>query len=751
MTVSYWTDPQPNDDAPTVYVDLGAPLGVRAAVSGEESRELVGAGLPGNIRSAGLSIGGANLVAAHADLTRTPWAKGANRLRAGGEAVLWAEHDGEDPMPMGTWLIAPQSGSVVSAGISVQLREKQYEGRDQDNLLPTITQDGTEASWMIDVLLRQLGHYTTPPPVASCVSSLPMNGGTWEEGNLALARTVDAPIGWGGVRDALGPVGAHHIGAALGVTGWYFIQGFYIPVSAPWLLRDEPLYLTLDVVGTEEAWFGYGPWGQVHVRVDAVAHELGIRAGTDQPWVTVPYAPGLDPNHPQRVQVEIQRSGAPYPSDNPRESIGILGPSRARARSAHGAPWSAWAIDPWVGLTNGAYDLSYHGAAGSSFAGAQVTTEADPALWAPITARIDPLGGLISAPYLPASTDVWAGVQDVASSWLAAAWRGRDGVAQVRERGYLAGNGPVRESIDVGRRVEDLPWTLDPEDTADRLVVNWSPVDLVTTQAGVSPVLWEATEAVRLGPGELVIIRADLDRLGFPHGTQYSTKYAVSWEPMWGIYGEQLSTWSANPERDGTGPRPGDGALQVHTRHVSTGRLEVVIRNVSSQVLWTVDDQGAPHLKLRGWGRMDQEQQVTIERGLPAEEARNPLEVDLGRHVQRAEDAEAIADHLFARLSSDRLFRINRLRVVPDWTRDIGQIVELHHERSALRVKALIVNVTRPWSAAGARQYLDVVLLLPTYRDHREAWAGKTYADLKAHWAGKTYADLADDPLSTGA
>lgn len=175
-----FTNPQPSEVTPLVSVDLGAPLGVRSVVSWDLERELVGPSIAGNFRGPGLSIGSGSLSIAHNDLTVTPWAKGSARIKPGGEAILVGEAANGETMPLDTWLVAPKSGSVASAGMNIGLREKQYAGRRQDNLLPTIARSETEASWMIDVLGRQLGYYTTPAPVASCISSLPMNGAVWE-------------------------------------------------------------------------------------------------------------------------------------------------------------------------------------------------------------------------------------------------------------------------------------------------------------------------------------------------------------------------------------------------------------------------------------------------------------------------------------------------------------------------------------------------------------------------------------------
>ncbi|MDN7120311.1 hypothetical protein INN71_02780 [Nocardioides sp. ChNu-153] len=619
----------------------------------------------------------------------------------------------------------------------------------------------TDASWAIDVLARQIGFYSTPAPVASCVGSVPMNGGIWQEVSPAspLIMDVESGWGWGGVRGALGPVGAHRLYGSLGIRGYYYRSGVYFPAPTRRLMDDIPQFHTLDVVGTELIEVGIGAVGQAHVEIRADDGVLAVRGGTSRPWVTVPYTPGLDATYPHRVQVEMRRGGTP---DEPGGNVGTFGPVRARIRSAHDAPWSEWAIDPWVGLSQGLEDVRISGGDGSSFCGWQITTDTDPALWAPPTADIVKLGGNVQAPYLPATTDPWSGIQEFAASWLAAAWQDRHGVLKVRDRAYLAGGAPASAvvTIDVGQRVEDLQWTLDPADEADRLTVTYSPVDPVVptndpeTGHRVAPILWEASEALELAPGERREIYADVDELGLDLGGVYQQAVGTPWVQLYDTASDDAvySTWAASPVRSGAEPSPGPGALAIYATRVSAGRFKILVFNQTPLVLYTVDGEGRPHLKLRGEVRFDQDQTATVERGAGEYDAAQPLPVDLGRHVQRPEDAAAVADFLWARAQQPG-YRLNSVRIVPDWSRDIGDVVMLRHPRSDLAQKALVTKDARRGQAGQVEQHLDLVVLPWTWADFaaQSEQTDRTWGDFADEWAGRTWGDFADRPIETGA
>lgn len=778
--MSTFTDPAPASVTPVVTATVTLD-GSETPLSGEVSqwsttRELVGSVLPGNLRTrSGLSIGTASVAVRNPDpITRTPWASNGARIRRGGEVSLAAEVTGE-VWPMGSWLIGEATGSLRSAEVPMSLRESSFRGRGDSrsvrNLLPVVPATPVEPAWMVDALARQVGWWTTPAPVESCLASLPLNGAVWSELSDYVAFPLDGtvPKRWGGVRGALGPIGDWGVYLVMAVISYRLTGGVLRPTYDPVLIDDTPLYVTLCATGGPTLIrFGYGATDP-QLRIDPDDATLEVRSSSSSAWVSVGYVPGLDPNNLDRVQIEVQRSGSPTDPDSEFDFRGTYGPIRARARSSQSAAWSAWAVDSTTVAGNAVSELIMGSTAadGGSAAGVQVTREADPALWAPATAHIEPLGngGLMPSPWLASDVDVWSGIQAVCAAWLGAAWVDAAGILICRNRSYLAGLVPPSSVpvLDVGTRVEDLPWTLDPADEADRLTVTYAPVDILTlaydpdaenwsgTGSGnmVAPLLWESSEAVQIGPGETITIKADVENLGVAAGV-YQQPYGLTqnwWSAEVAQDGHwQVSSWNARPNRDGTGAIPGEGALQVTSRQVSAGRVLIEIRNRTGSALWTVDGKGNPWLRMRVVGMTSQANAAVVTRGLPEEQAVNPMAIDLGRLVQRQADAEAIADYLWGRARNPG-YRVASLRVVPDWRRDIGDVIYLTHGRSGLAQKALITKVAMAGKPGEVTQHLDVVLLPVTYADHTDYWAGKTYAQQKAARAGDTYRDETDDPL----
>lgn len=779
--MSTFTDPGPNEITPVVSVEIaGSPLG-GVVGSWSTTRELVGSALPGNLRArTGLSIRGAQITLANPEpQARTPWAKGTDRIPEGGYATLTATAADGETRPMGSWIVGPQSGSLRSPEVPVELYEQSYRARGPrrsvKNRLPVVPATPVEPAWMVDALARQAGWWTTPAPVASCLASLPLNGAIWSELDdyLAFPLYGDPPDGWGGVRGALGPTGDWGVYVVLAVITYKKVGKVLVPNIEPLLINDVPMFVTADFTGGPTLLrFGL-ELADPMVRVNPAAQTVEVRAGNDPvQWVSVGYVPGLDPRNPDRLQLEIRRAGAPTNPDSAFDFTGTYGPIRVRARSAADAPWSEWATDPttFAGLAVSELVIGSSVAADGSCAGLQVTREADPALWAPPTANIDALGagGLMPSPWLPSDVDVWSGVQDVVAKWLGAAWIDLNDELQCRNRYYLAGDVPPEQitTIDVGRRVEDLPWTLDPADSADRLEVTYSPVDILTAaydpeaehwEGGgkgyvVMPLLWEADEAVLINPRQTITVVADVDSLGIAAGT-YQQPFGLT-QQWW--YAEsardahwQVSSWNARPNRDGTGLVPGENALQVTSRQVSAGRVLIEIRNLSGAPLWTVNGKGEPWLRMRVAGKTSQSTTVVVERGTSAADAVNPMKVDLGRIVQRADDGEAIADFLWDRARAPG-YRLSSLRIVPDWDRDLGDVLYLSHPTSGLQQKALLVKDARAGRPGELTQHVDLVLLPVTVGDFDDLWAGRTVGDLDDAYAGRTVGELDDDPLQTG-
>ncbi|WP_447643161.1 hypothetical protein [Nocardioides zeae] len=403
----------------------------------------------------------------------------------------------------------------------------------------------------------------------------------------------------------------------LAVITYRMVGRVRVPVFERVLTDDKPLFVTGCFTGGPTL-LRFGLQGtDPMVRVDPSTSTVEVRGANGLPWVAGTYVPGLDPAHLDRVQIEIRRAGSPTDPDSGYDTSGTYGPIRIRARSSHAAAWSDWVTDPTPVNGQAVSELSVgsSAAAGGSCAGLQVTREADPALWAPVTAHIEPIGdgGLMPSPWLPASMDTWTGMQETASAWLAAVWVDAAGDLWCRDRHFLAGATPsvTVDDLDVGRLVEDLSWELDPADRADRLEVTYAPADIVTAywdpnaehwSGGgrgymVVPLLWETREPVRIDPGETYTVLADVDALGVDAGV-YQQPFGL--EQRWWFAESaqdahwQLSTWNARPQRDGTGLVPGEGALEVTSRQVSAGRVVITITNRSGAPLWTVDGKGTP-------------------------------------------------------------------------------------------------------------------------------------------------------------
>jgi hypothetical protein len=746
-----WPDPAAVETLPTVWLALdgsawppaadGRPAGTVPVASWSVERELVGSVLPGNVRArSGLSIGSAQAtVAQMAVEPLAPWAADASRrVVPGAAAALYATHDGHDDaarVNLGDWVVAPASGSLLSPGVDLELLERPYMGRAQDQRLPPLSfLIPCDPIWPVSVLAAQVGYHSVPPPIEGAIWAAPFTGSPVPVVG-SVASTAVYPGGLLGTLSEWG-TSSGAVGFAEQALALYtFVLGSLEDAES--FLTGDSLYLTFNVEGAAQ---GYGARGGVSPgRVEVDGNTLTVREGSGTTPSSVTFTRGLDPAHPKRVQVEMQ---AIFTGSN---WTGF----RARARSAHDAPWSSWATRTYAAKTPGAIFQLVFGTinAASSVSGAQLTRRDAPALWAAPNADFVPLGGRLDAPFLPAETDAWTGIQEFCASNLGAAWVTRDRVLMVRGRDWLAGAGRPAEPLDVGQSVEDLSWTVDPGDTADRLEVTYQPIDWELPSADTPPafpVLWQADDVIELGPRQTVEIIADLDG---PASHIYGP--SGNWVPAWfsASLVNEFSVWSALPNRDGTGAQPANDALVVSARALSVSRAVVTIRNTTGLRLFTVDRAGSPCIIWRSprVGRLGNT--AVVERGAPESKALNPLRIDLGAHVQRDVDAEAIADYIWSRVSS-QMWRADAVRVRLDWGRDIGDVVELTHERSGLSVKALVTKVGYSGQPGEVAQTLDLVLLPPTWADWDARWETSTWGGgFDPTWAGSLWSDFDVEPL----
>ena len=510
---------------------------------------------------------------------------------------------------------------------------------------------------------------------------------------------------------------------------------FYIPTGSVGFSPGESFYVTVDRAGAGNfaIRMGYNADdldGDAYLRIDSGTVE--VRSRKDVAYQSTTYTTGLDANHPNRVQVEIQRLGVPD------HWTGI----KARARSAHGAAWSEWATS--MGTNEKPLSVWFMNVTPlATISALQVTTEADPALWAVPTADLQPLGGIITAPYLRGDADAWSGIQEVAAACLGAAWVSRDKVFKLRNKEYLAGVGePPVEDLDIGMSATDVGWSIDPADTADRLVLSYIPIDFEDVHGGSATAIevWRAPDVFEIPANTTITVAADVPFWAVIDGFGW----APAWTPDLQYY---TGVWSAYTDRDPlAGTRSGTRALTVTNVNPSSGRTLITITNNTDNKLYTVDANGEPCIILYASRIARQRNAAILTRGLSEDDAINPVTVDLGNHVQRKSDAKDLADYIWARVSSPS-WKASSVRVAVDWRRDIGDIVNLTHERSDLIVRALVTKVAYEGTAGEVAQTLDLVLLERTWQDFDDALAGSTWAEFDTLWAGRTWADFDHYPL----
>lgn len=737
-----WPAPTNVETLPTAWLALegaawpaaqdGRPAGVVPVGSWSAERELVGSVLPGNVRArSGLSIGEASATIGQVvGEPLAPWAPALDRrVTSGDRADLYVTHNGHaDPVriDLGDWIIGPTTGSLITPQVGVDLIERQYVGRRQANLLPE-AYDQCDPIWIVDTLARQVGYCSSPDPVASAVFAAPLAGGYQAAVGTSSAIETAAPR-WGRMTGPIGPEG--------GTTVFCKWADGDPLISA----TGDVAYLTLNAAGTVRFSLGHVSYEcQVEVRPAGV---FAIRNGASATWVTGTYTPGQDPVHPNRVQFEMRRT---YNTNGDSTAFAV------RARSSGTGTWSSTVTHSTAGAPIAPLVLTRAAIAtqntASTFCAIQLTRAADPELWAAPTADLDPLGGRIVGPWLPATTDVWTGIQEICAAHLGAAWVTRDRKLLCRNRDYLAGIGSARKPLDVGSRLADLGWTCDPADTADRLEVTYSLADVVEVNRTVDPwigvTIWESPDVVELPAGKTVELIVDLE--------EFANLFTqTTWVPAWTSVEDPsgaavASVWCAYPNRDGAGAHPADDAVTVTHRRISVGRAVISLRNNTASTLYTVDAAGQPCVIFRASRRVGRGTTSPVERGVSAVEAENPLTIDLGYYVQRTEDAEAIADYIWARVSTP-MWRASSVRVKLDWDLDIGDTLQLSHPDSGLSASALVTKVTLDGQPGEVAQTLDLVLLPPTWADFDTAWTGKTWNAFDTVWATKTWNDFDFDP-----
>lgn len=683
-------------------VEDGLPVGTSRATMSLD-REIVASTLPGQARTrTGFSIGSASVTIPQAPGRQlTPWSPSSDRLiTTGNPATLSGLAVSGKREPLGAWQVKKASGSLTSGSVHVELAESQYAGRTQRARFAPV--GAVEPVWIIDQLARQAGFFSTPAPAPGVVLDAPLCGSVspqvgrlhtdavtpvWDEatGIVGLSPATGTKPIWSLTDD--GPAGSFR--AAF--NGGFSIVGFRLFPSS----------------NSAAVWLDVNCWthGVFYMRINGGG------------WVQTTYTPGLNPDWPTRVEVAFERDGATI---------------RARVRSTNSdTAWSAWISVPFTGDSIAPHRCSLQGGMLGSISGLQVGT--GPMSWTPPTARLSLLDGTVVAPWVAADADAWTALQDTCGAFAAAGWVDRHGVLTVINRHELAGSGRPKTLIDVDRLAEDIAWTLDDDDLADRLEVTWRPVSWPEVDEGE----WPVGDKVHVPAGASATVEVDLG--GYVRTVNGFADYITA--------GPTDSEWQANTAADGSGTDVTAG-IGVTVSHPSPSRALVTVTNTTASDVWMVDFTGNPAMILRGSGAALQESPQVITYGKQAFEARLPLSVDLGHLVQSKADADELAGYIWERVNRAR-WRADSVRLPLDWSRDLGDILVLDHPGSGLSVNALVTAVRIESGPGFVRQTCDLIVLPPTWDEWDSAWRGMTGTAFDAVWAGRTGTAFDNDPLKT--
>ena len=720
-----------------VTADLGEGVGVQPVIDWSVSRQMSGGGLPGQARGASGSSVGSGSVTVDSPAGRSPWTTGP--IRPGGTVALDARADTAAPMsPVARMVARDVSGTASSRTLSVAIEDDIEALRAPVSFMvpPALVGAPLDAAGVIATLAAQAGYHAVPPPVPSAFAAVPLVGshapvvGVQEYGPGDTHTRVIERDGQAGIARAREDSG--HSGTAM--------QSIRPARDIP---HTQTSYVTLDYtwIPLHER-IGSGSVSYINCRKGGLSvilrggETLSVRAdvqGGAGGWVSIPGAP-REPAGWVRLQVQA-------------EWIGPVGDTaaggRIRARIGAAGAWSAWstytgtiniADPPYWAVT--AFLGTAHG-----IRGYQAHTDDDPAVWATPTARIGASGSMLTSVLPAPARSGWETMQEIARATLG--WVGveADGALVYRGRDAMRGGAPV-ETIISEESLEEIPWSISTDDVADRVEVTYRPPALLTTPglSGPSHTVWESTDLVGIPPGRPAVIDVQIEgAIG---------RLSPVWTPVWNTAfpaGEE-SRWNAFPSPDGTGTQPAITALAFDTQLLASDRVRITITNRTTNPLWVTQ------LILRVYTVARAGEPLTVSRGAPSDVARSPLTYDLGTWVQDDATAREILDWL-AGTTSEPLPTLTGVRVIPDASRRLGQIVKVVDRTTSLAAKAIITGISMTGSDGSLTQHLDLTILATTFDDidtwlKREGLTTFDLLDARLTALGLTTFDALDDYLT---
>ena len=335
-----------------------------------------------------------------------------------------------------------------------------------------------------------------------------------------------------------------------------------------------------------------------------------------------------------------------------------------------------------------------------------------------------------------AGKSCWDVIQETAKSTMGAAWLNEAGQLVYRGRESLRAGTPT-ERILADEQLEDVPWTISEDNAADRVEVKYQPANIAEDRLG-RLTAWEATEPVRVGGQATVALTVDIVGSSIGNVAPFTAVWANASDPL----GLQGSTWAAAPQRDGSGTRPSDTAIQISSKLISPSRVSLRIQNTTMSPLWLVDGNGTPTIIMRTSLQVQAGEVETVDWGAPEEKARAPFVFEAGQFVQDATTAGEMLTWLVSQVQTAQP-TMDQVRVKPDLARQLGDIVVLTEEKRTvehvpLKTKALITGLGLSGSAGSIEQTLNLALLADTFRDfdvYCQAKSINNFSELDAHLA----------------
>lgn len=760
-------------------IDTDAPSGTVPTrwqvASWSTTREMRSASIPGQVRhQTGLSIGTGKAVLKR-DRDDYPWKQSLVYELTGQHAQILLAPQGATEIPTAQFQVADVDGDVTTVGVPVELDERTVEGKDQaPGVLDqqwdyTITQEQINAQakdpiWLMAELAAQMGFTSGPSPVPgedgySPILDIPLQGSLVPRVPLNVEFSTDDTISWGSSEGVVG----------LSTENSSVIEVMYeVGVVVP-----TGFTITFDISDRWASfeWNDIATNGRLGIQIetdvgDSEARVIIYSTGSNGTANTNTSVSGLDitrnPDLPNRFQVEVTL--------NPASATGFNSASvRLRRRDGF------W-FGPYVhAMTNQLSRVNEHnfelevfesGGVGPAIISnvsvvdhATNSAEVRTALLTTIGGDqgriyLEPLIGTITSPWLDPNLSIWTTMQQLVEAWQGALITDVYGDLKVLNRNTLAGLNNLQQEriVDVGLKFEDLPWRMNWSDQADRLVIRYRPVVEVKaepTQVGL-PTIYEFQEKIIAWPGSNEVFftldylyPTDLKLLPFNRKDQDNGVFHV---------------WDAYRYNNGTGNHI-DPNTEIGMRidRVSSAVWKVFIDNRTTQPFHMVDNTGTPYLKLRSSWYWDQTTEQTLERGVSASDSRTALEIDLGHYVQNEDDANALADFIWARVNQ-RAWRAPTVNMVPDYRLDLGDVVELVHARTGMRSNAIVTKLDIAGDPGGVTQKVDFTLMPPTWEDFDENWANAvgtgpgglaTWTDFDNLWDAYTWADFDRTPTAT--